>query len=151
LPQNIITYTIGFTVQSQHNLLERTAAAGHGRYFFSNDTQSLSDAFQNIIGEILAKSSSFVAPLVPVSRFERTSAGDKIYLALFQPVKDGMWSGNIKKFGVAQENNDLSGISIGDIVDANGAAALDKDGQILPAAKSFWTSIDQDGGDVERC
>jgi type IV pilus assembly protein PilY1 len=148
--QNIITYTIGFTVQSQHNLLERAAAAGHGRYFFSNDTQSLSDAFQNIIGEILAKSSSFVAPLVPVSRFERTSAGDKIYLALFQPVKDGMWSGNIKKFGVAQENNALLGISTGDIVDANGAAALDKDGQILPAAKSFWTSIDQDGGDVEK-
>ena len=44
----------------------------------------------------------------------------------------------------------LSGISIGDIVDANGAAALDKDGQILTTAKSFWTSGNQDGGDVRK-
>jgi type IV pilus assembly protein PilY1 len=148
--QNIITYTIGFTFQSQHNLLERAATAGHGRYFYSENAQSLSDAFQNIVDEILAKSSSFVAPLVPVSRFERTTAGDKIYLAIFQPVKDGMWVGNIKKFGVAQENDPLSGIYIGDIIDANGSMALDKDGQILSTAKSFWTISNMDGGDVEK-
>jgi type IV pilus assembly protein PilY1 len=148
--QNIITYTIGFTVHSQHNLLERTAEKGRGRYFYSDNAQQLADAFQDIVNEILEKSSSFVAPLVPVSRWERTSAGDKIYLALFQPVEDGMWSGNVKKFGVAQENNPLSGISIGDIVDANGAAAVDKDGQILATAKSFWTAINMDGGDVEK-
>lgn len=148
--QNIITYTIGFTVHSQHDLLERTAEKGRGRYFYSDNAQQLADAFQDIVNEILEKSSSFVAPLVPVSRWERTSAGDKIYLALFQPVEDGMWSGNVKKFGVAQENNPLSGISIGDIVDANGAAAVDTDGQILATAKSFWTAISMDGGDVEK-
>jgi type IV pilus assembly protein PilY1 len=148
--QNIITYTIGFTVHSQHNLLERTAEKGHGRYFFSDNAQQLADAFQDIVNEILEKSTSFVAPLVPVSRMERTSAGDKIYLALFQPVDGGMWSGNIKKFGVAQENNILSNIFLGDIIDANGAAALDKDGQILPTAKSFWTTLNMDGGDVEK-
>jgi type IV pilus assembly protein PilY1 len=148
--QNIITYTIGFTVQSQHNLLERAAAKGHGRYFFSDNAQQLADAFQDIVNEILEKSSSFVAPLVPVSRMERTSAGDKIYIALFQPNNDGMWSGNIKKFGVAQENNTLANIFLGDIVDANGAAALDQDGQILATAKSFWTTISMDGGDVEK-
>jgi type IV pilus assembly protein PilY1 len=148
--QNIITYTIGFTVHSQHNLLERAAEKGHGRYFFSDNAQQLADAFQDIINEILEKSSSFVAPLVPVSRMERTSAGDKIYLALFQPENDGMWSGNIKKFGVAQENNTFTNIFLGDIVDSNGAAALDQDGQILSTAKSFWTTISMDGGDVEK-
>jgi type IV pilus assembly protein PilY1 len=61
-----------------------------------------------------------------------------------------MWSGNIKKFGVAQENNVLSGTSMGDMIDANDAAALDKDGQILPTAKSFWTTLNMDGGDVEK-
>jgi type IV pilus assembly protein PilY1 len=146
--QNIITYTIGFT--EDNDLLERTATHGHGRYFYSDNAQQLANAFQDIVNEILEKSSSFVAPIVPVSRWERTTAGDKIYLALFQPVDDGMWSGNIKKFGVAQENNVLSGISIGDIVDANGAVAIDKDGQILATAKSFWTTINMDGGDVER-
>jgi len=146
--QNIITYTIGFT--EDNDLLERTAVHGHGRYFYSDNAQQLANAFQDIINEILEKSSSFVAPLVPVSRMERTSAGDKIYLALFQPNNDGMWSGNIKKFGVAQESNTLSGIFLGDIVDANGAAALDQDGQILSTAKSFWTTINMDGGDVEK-
>lgn len=86
--QNIITYTIGFTIHS--DLLERTATLGHGRYFYSNNALSLADVFQNIIDDILAKSTSFVAPIVPVSRMERTTAGDKIYLALFKPVKDGM-------------------------------------------------------------
>jgi len=148
--QNIITYTIGFTVQSQHNLLGRTAEKGHGRYFYSGNAQELADAFQDIVNEILEKSTSFVAPLVPVSRLERTTAGDKLYLALFQPVNGGMWSGNIKKFGVAQENNVLSGTSMGDMIDANDAAALDKDGQILPTAKSFWTTLNMDGGDVEK-
>jgi type IV pilus assembly protein PilY1 len=146
--QNIITYTIGFT--EDNDLLERTAIHGHGRYFYSDNAQQLANAFQDIVNEILERSSSFVAPLVPVSRMERTSAGDKIYLALFQPNNDAMWSGNIKKFGVAQENNTLSGIFLGDIVDANGAAALDQDGQILSTAKSFWTTISMDGGDVER-
>jgi type IV pilus assembly protein PilY1 len=148
--QNIITYTIGFTVQSQHNLLGRAAEKGHGRYFYSGNAQQLADAFQDIVNEILEKSTSFVAPLVPVSRLERTTAGDKLYLALFQPVNGGMWSGNIKKFGVAQANNALLGISMGDMIDANGAPALDKDGQILPTAKSFWTTLTMDGGDVQK-
>jgi type IV pilus assembly protein PilY1 len=143
--QNITTYTIGFTYASQHELLNRAAALGHGRYFYTENAQQLSDAFQNIIGEILEKTSSFVAPIVPVSRMERTTAGDKIYLALFQPKKDTMWSGNIKKFGVVQ-----SGDNIGQIIDANGLPALDDRGQILATARSYWTTISMDGSDVEK-
>lgn len=147
--QNILTYTIGFTVSS--NLLERTAAHGHGRYFYSSNAQSLSSSFQNIIDEILAKTSSFVAPIVPISRMERTSAGDKIYLSLFKPIKDEMWTGNIKKFGIAQENNPSLGIKVGDLVDADGRKAVDANGQILATARSFWTSSSTlDGGDVEK-
>ena len=146
--QNILTYTIGFTISS--DLLERTAAHGHGKYFYSSDAQSLSSSFQNIIDDILAKTSSFVAPIVPISRMEKTSAGDKIYLAFFKPVKDGMWSGNIKKFGVAQANNPSQGIAIGDLLDAAGLKALDSAGQILGTARSFWTpSGTLDGPDVE--
>jgi type IV pilus assembly protein PilY1 len=147
--QNILTYTIGFTVSS--NLLERTAAHGHGRYFYSSNAQSLASSFQNIIDEILAKTSSFVAPIVPISRMERTSAGDKIYLSLFKPLKDEMWTGNIKKFGIAQANNPSLGLSVGDLVDADGQKAVDANGQILATARSFWTSsATLDGGDVEK-
>jgi type IV pilus assembly protein PilY1 len=147
--QNVVTYTIGFAVQSQHNLLERTATQGHGKYYYCNDALGLADVFQNIIGDILANSSSFVAPIVPVSRMERTTAGDKIYLALFRPVRDGMWYGNIKKFGVAQGDNPLTGIHTGDVIDANGMVAVDSRGQFLSTARSFWSS-NMDGGEVEQ-
>ncbi len=143
--QNIITYTIGFTFRSQHDLLDRAAAYGHGKYYYTENAQQLADAFQNIVGDIMEKTSSFVAPIVPVSRMERTSAGDKIYLALFQPRKDKVWSGNIKKFGVAQ-----SGTNVGQVVDVNGAPAMDERGQILATARSYWTALSMDGSDVEK-
>jgi type IV pilus assembly protein PilY1 len=156
--QNILTYTIGFAFHSQHNLLERTAEKGHGRYYYSENAQTLASAFQNIVDEILKVNSSFVAPVVPVSRFEKTSAGDKIYLALFTPVKDGMWSGNLKKFCLNQppRSGETSecvydpNVPTGEIMDVNGAPALDSGGQILPTARSFWTRGNFDGGDVEK-
>ncbi|MGQ9509653.1 MAG: PilC/PilY family type IV pilus protein [Thermodesulfobacteriota bacterium] len=140
--QNIITYTIGFT--ENNDLLERTATHGHGRYYYAKNAQELSDAFQNIIGEILEKTSSFVAPIVPVSRMERTSSGDKIYLALFQPKQNKMWSGNIKKYGIAQ-----SGKDVGKLLDVEGKDALDDRGLILETARSYW-STSMDGSDVEK-
>ena len=143
--QNIITYTIGFTISS--DLLERTATAGHGRYFYANSAQQLADVFQNVIDEILSKSTSFVAPIVPVSRMERTTAGDKIYLALFKPLRSQMWSGNIKKYGVAQ--TDSGGVHTGDITDTKGLQAVDSNGQFLATAISYWNT-GMDGGEVEK-
>jgi type IV pilus assembly protein PilY1 len=142
--QNIVTYTIGFNVDSQHQLLARTAAQGHGNYYYTETAAQLADAFQNIIALIQQETASFVAPIVPVSRMENTTAGDRIYLALFQPNQDEMWTGNIKKFGVVQ-----SGTNIGQIVDANGLPALDENGQILATACSYWPTVDQDGRKVE--
>lgn len=141
--QNIITYTIGFT--ENNDLLERTATHGHGRYYYATNAQELANAFQNIIGEILEKTSSFVAPIVPVSRMERTSAGNKIYLAIFQPNQDKMWSGNIKKYSIAQ-----LGPNIGQLLDVNGMPVLDDNGQIVETARSYWTTLSMDGSDVEK-
>jgi type IV pilus assembly protein PilY1 len=147
--QNIITYTIGFT--TDNDLLERTATHGHGKYFYSQDAQSLSSAFQNIVDEILAKTSSFVAPVVPVNRMERTTSGDKLYLALFKPIQNSMWSGNIKKYGIAQEYSVDRTIKPGDIIDTNNQLALDSSGQFFETAHSYWTSSSiLDGGDAEK-
>ena len=156
--QNIITYTIGFTVSSQWDLLERTAGHGHGKYYFCEDAQGLAESFQNVISDILAKSSSFVAPIVPVSQMEKSTAGDKMYLALFKPQRDGMWKGNIKKFGIAQPMGVTSdctynpNFKVGDVIDANCNKALDQYGQFYETAKSYWTTIhnDNDGGEVEN-
>ena len=147
--QGISVYTIGFAVD--YDLLKRTAEQANGHYYTANDAQQLEGAFANVIDEILSKSTSFVAPIVPVSRLERTTAGDKIYLALFKPKKNTMWNGNIKKYGVAQTNG--IGYSIGDVLDRNGVAAVSDAvataGQFYAASISYW-NMTQDGGEVEE-
>jgi type IV pilus assembly protein PilY1 len=87
---------------------------------------------------------------------EKTTAGDKIYLAFFRPEQVGMWSGNIKKYGVAQTKDTSTGIEVGDILDRTGIKATDTDpnsasaGQFFGTSKSYWGSGVQDGGEVER-
>jgi len=160
--QNMVVYTIGFELSDTdpdsakaRDLLRRTAQHGHGKFYNANNTAGLSDAFSSILSEILAKTSSFVAPIVPVSRMERTTAGDKIYLAFFRPEQVGMWSGNMKKYGVAQTKDTSTGIEVGDILDRTGIKATDTDpnsasaGQFYGTSKSYWGSGIQDGGEVE--
>jgi type IV pilus assembly protein PilY1 len=155
--QNMVVYTIGFELSDTdpdsakaRNLLSRTAQHGHGKFYNANNTAGLSDAFSSILSEILAKTSSFVAPIVPVSRMERTTAGDKIYLAFFRPEQVGMWSGNVKQYGVAQAKDIYAGIEVGDILDRTGTKAVDSFGQFYGSSKSYWGSGVQDGGEVER-
>jgi type IV pilus assembly protein PilY1 len=155
--QNISTYTIGFELDMSggddavwaKDLLQRTATYGHGKFYTTSGAGGLADAFANILNEVLAKTSSFVAPIVPVSKMEKTTAGDKIYLAFFRPNQSGMWSGNIKKYGVAQTRNPSNGIEVGDILDVAGAKALDSNGAFYPSSKSYWTTSSSDGGEVE--
>ena len=40
---------------------------------------------------IVERNSCFVAPVVPVSRMNRTYAGNKIYLGFFKPQQEGNW------------------------------------------------------------
>lgn len=143
--QHITTYTLGFTVDSP--LLERTAGHGKGRYFYCHNAQSFIIAMQAIIDEILAKSTSYVAPVVPISQMEKTSAGDRMYIAMFKPTMKSFWEGNIKKFGIATEKN--GSIEVGDILDKNGALAMDSNNKISEDAISYWSSS-ADGENVKR-
>ena len=153
--QNVVTYTIGFELDSSDpanapkakDLLQRTANHGHGKFYTTSGAGALADAFANILNEVLAKTSSFVAPIVPVSKMERTTAGDKIYLAFFRPNQSGMWSGNIKKYGVQQTNS--GSLVVGDILDVSGSKALDSNGAFYPSSRSYWTTSSSDGGEVE--
>ena len=155
--QNIVTYTIGFELDSSDpdnaplakDLLRRAATHGHGKFYTTSGTVGLTQAFANILNEVLDNTSSFVAPIVPVSKMERTTAGDKIYLAFFRPNSGKMWSGNIKKYGVQQTNDPSKGLVIGDLVDALGSKALDSYGEFYTSTKSFWTTSSEDGGIVE--
>ena len=146
--QGISVYTIGFAVDL--DLLKRTAQEANGHYYTASDAQQLQGAFASVIDEILSKSTSFVAPIVPVSRLERTSAGDKIYLALFKPKQTKMWSGNIKKYGVAQSDDLNNTYKQGDVLDSSNSKAIDDTtGEFYPASISYWNA-DQDGDEVEK-
>jgi type IV pilus assembly protein PilY1 len=150
--QNIKTYTIGFSVTKK--LLEDTAKNGGGKYFYVHSSQSFDVAFQTFIAEVLEESVSYVAPVVPISQMERTSAGNLMYLAMFKPTERSFWKGNIKKYCIATKNssgeivdcNDpprvvtYSNPQVGDILDVNGALVMDANNEIKKTAKSFWSS-----------
>jgi type IV pilus assembly protein PilY1 len=136
--QNIVTYTIGFKTSNQ--LLQDTATNGGGEYFTADNISELAMAFDQILTSISEENAVFVAPVVPISRMNRTYAGDKIYLGFFKPQQSGRWIGNIKRYAL-----DSDGI----LYDAIGAEACTPDGLIKDNALSFWTTLGNDGPDVE--
>ncbi|MEA3222851.1 MAG: PilC/PilY family type IV pilus protein [Thermodesulfobacteriota bacterium] len=144
--QNIITYTIGFDINN--TLLSETADSSHGQgdYYTTEATGgggvSLSDIFQNIIGSILETSSEFVAPVVPVSRMNKTYAGNCVYLGIFSLDSSGLWKGNLKKFGLSE---------CGYLLDRDGNLATDLSGAIKEGAHSCWFLVDGlEGMEVEK-
>ena len=157
--QNIKTYTIGFSVTKK--LLEDTAKNGGGKYFYVHSSQSFDVAFQTFIAEVLEESVSYVAPVVPISQMERTSAGNLMYLAMFKPTEKSFWKGNIKKYCIATKNSsgeivDCNGNvvtypnpQIGDILDVTGKPVMDDKNEINKTAQSFWSSgVDREYTDM---
>ena len=137
--QKIVTYTIGF--KTSHALLQNTAANGGGEYFTADNISELAMAFDQILTAISEENAVFVAPVVPISRMNRTYAGDKIYLGFFKPQQSGRWIGNIKRYGLD---------SIGNLLDATGMGACTPDGLIKDNTLSYWTVLGADGPDVEK-
>ncbi|MBW2059145.1 MAG: hypothetical protein JRJ26_16785 [Deltaproteobacteria bacterium] len=134
--QNVITYTVGFNIDYQ--ALKDAAQQGGGKYYYCEDTRDLANAFHSIIGEIIQRDTSYTAPVIPVNYVEKTSSKNEIFLALFRPTMQNFWPGNIKKFGIAAEDDPSHGVSRGDLVDLFGNPVLDPSQQILDTAVSFW-------------
>jgi len=139
--QNIVTYTIGFALEDATKLLYRTAVNGGGEYFTAKNYSALKEAFKQIMSAIVEKNSCFVAPVVPVSRMNRTYAGNKIYLGFFKPQQEGNWYGNIKRYKLEDD---------GAIKDSKGQVATNSEGLIKDEARSWWTSLGDDGPAVEK-
>ena len=122
-----------------------------GYAFLAASADDLSSAIKGIakyIADLMKVSVSYVAPVVPISQMEKTSAGNRMYLGMFKPADKSFWKGNIKKFGIATENN--GDIKIGDILDANGNPAMDTDLNIIkPDSISYWSTY-TDSVEVEK-
>lgn len=149
--QNIKTYTIGFSIT--HSILEETARQGGGKYFYVWSSQSFDIAFQTFIAEVLKESTSYVAPVVPISQMERTSSGNRMFLAMFKPTEKSFWKGNIKKYGIytgtSSDTCSNKNFNIGDIIDINCEKVMNSSNQIKSTARSYWSS-NVDGEDVEK-
>lgn len=143
--QNVKTYTIGFGLPTSDDgatlLLTETATNGGGTYYSAYNTQTLSQAFTEILGTIIQDNTSFVAPVVPVSPENKTFSGDSVYIGFFKPAVGPFWSGNLKKYGLDLDN--------GTVVDKNNTPALDSDGNFLETSVSYWSEF-ADGGVVEE-
>lgn len=134
--QNIIIYTIGF--QTDQPLLSETAYRGGGLYYTANSISGLTAAFEKIMTDIADVNAVYVSPVVPVSRMNRTFAGNSLYVGFFKPQSNGRWAGNIKKYGLNDQ---------GTIIDANGNPATLDNGAIIDNARSYW-SVSTDGPNV---
>jgi type IV pilus assembly protein PilY1 len=141
--QEVSSYMIGFT--SNQQLLSDAAKKGGGKYYTADSTVGLTNAFTQIISEILAVNTTFVAPAVPVNAFNRLTNRDELYFALFRPNRNPEWVGNIKRYQL--------GSTPPEIVDANGNPAVDAStGFFSTLATSIWTqgADAPDGDDVAR-
>jgi type IV pilus assembly protein PilY1 len=69
-----------------------------------------------------------------------------MYIAMFKPTMKSFWEGNIKKYGIATVKN--GSIAVGDILDADGALAMDSNNKIRENAVSYWGS-EEDGENVK--
>jgi type IV pilus assembly protein PilY1 len=143
--QSMKTYTVGFTTSTDplaNPLLQATADNGDGVFHTADNVSELAEALTTTLVEIAEDTNSFITPIVPIDKSNRTTSGDFVYLSLFAPSGDALWQGNLKKFGLDDT---------GDLVDANGDPATDADGNILDTAFSYWnTSGIADGKEVHK-
>ncbi|MDD2814941.1 MAG: PilC/PilY family type IV pilus protein [Thiotrichaceae bacterium] len=160
--QNVVTHTIGFnlgtfynqngsvdtgkTTDNLHGLsyLQEWAKTGGGTFYSVSSASDLLNAFRTIVASTTTESTSFAAPSVSVSAFNKLFHNNEVYFALFKPARTQSWVGNIKKYKVC--DGTTSGCTSGDIMDATGASAV-KDKYISDTSTSFWSGT-QDGNKV---
>jgi type IV pilus assembly protein PilY1 len=143
--QNVMTYTIGFMGDHLGNLfLKNTSNNGNGNlnlydtsdeeygkyHYEAENPNALASALLAAIKDILSATSSFTAPVVPVTR---TTSGNRIYMAFFKPQESNFWEGNVTKFGIADDNT---------IIDANDNPATWPNGAIREDAMPYWQTKD---------
>lgn len=160
--QNVVTHTIGFNLGTFYNsddsvntsnttdnlhgvsYLQEWAKVGGGTFYNVSSASDLLNAFRTIVASTTTESTSFAAPSVSVSAFNKLFHNNEVYFALFKPARTQSWVGNIKKYKVC--DGTTSGCTSGDITDATGASAV-KDKYIADTATSFWSGT-QDGNKV---
>ncbi len=143
--QNAEFYAIDFGGGvTDPTLLKNAAKNGGGsdHYYEATEATELATAFTTIVTDILATSTTFIAPAVTVNDFNRLTHRDELYFGVFKPQGRPTWPGNIKHYKINSPDNI--------VVDANGVAAVDVNtGYFSGTSRSFWT-LDADAPDGDE-
>jgi type IV pilus assembly protein PilY1 len=139
--QNVTTYWIGFGDDVKGSaVLKEAAQRGGGEFYEAADTAELTEAFTEIIANILSQTTTFTSPTVAVNAFNRTQNLNFLYMSVFKPSTSYRWLGNIKKYRITPA---------GVIRDVNNNAAVDPNtGFFVNSAQSYWSN-GVDGSDAE--
>jgi type IV pilus assembly protein PilY1 len=143
--QNITTYTVdpyqATRDVNKSKLLKSMADAGGGQYFPVTSEANLSIVIGNILGDILAKSSTFAAASLPISAANRTQNNNQVFIGMFRPDQKGLprWFGNLKQFKLILQNGLIT------LGDRNGNAAINSTtGFVTDCAVSEWATDSQE-------
>lgn len=119
---------------------EPTVPKGSQYVRYAENAEELAKAFIDILDLIDEQVRSGAAPGVAVNTLNRFQYLDELYYSVFRPAESSYWEGNLKKYRLVD----------GEIIDANGAGAVDADkGFFKEDAKSYW-SDETDGADVMK-
>ncbi len=147
--RNVMTYTVGFMGNHESNLfLINTSNNGNGEknlydtsdldygkwHYEAEDPNDLASELLAAVNAILSQTSSFTAPVVPVTR---TTSGNYIYMAFFTPDEGNFWEGNVTKFGIYSDGSTIM------IVNKDGITpATHANGAMKETADPYWETKD---------
>ncbi|MGB5277700.1 MAG: hypothetical protein WBP02_11080, partial [Gammaproteobacteria bacterium] len=155
--QLVSTFTIG--LQLDHPLLKSAAqasknASGQGEYFIADNANELSNAFNNIVRQVLESESTFSSPAVSVNAYNRSTHLNDLYFTLFKPTGNPHWPGNFKKYKLLSKVDTADVDGDGDttekipyVADSTFADAIDQNtGFFANGTRSFWTPAPANDG-----
>ncbi len=119
------------------SLMLSMARAGGGKYFAAMNKQSIVDALNQILGEVLAVNSTFASTSLPVNSTNRSQNENQVFIGMFRPDPDAKprWFGNLKRYQIIKSGADV------DLGDSLGKPAVNPiTGFVTECAVSYWTT-----------
>jgi len=140
--QSAQLFTIGFGKDAKDDaeaLLTEAATLGGGKYFYAEDTTSLTEQLTKVLESLDPSNDTLTSASVAANSFDRTQTLDYVYYAMFQPDRGPRWTGNVKKYKVVGSGQ----------VGKAGKDAVTSEGVFSEEVTSYWSS-EKDGNIVSK-
>lgn len=142
--KSIKTWQVGFGIASnsdQANKMRSVAkAGGTDEVKFADNAEDLAQAFLDIMNMIDRNTRSIASPGVAVSQTNRFQNLDELYYAIFEPAESSYWQGNLKRYRMDHEDQQ--------VVDRSGRNAIEADTARFSSDSSSYWSTTTDGADI---